>query len=64
MFDMKKNSGGNTGYQLCITYNKENNKFILTGYTIHEHRYSLDGAPLYFNSIEEVIANITEYKQS
>lgn len=69
MFDMKKNSGADVGYQIRITYNKEEDRYSLTGYIRRESldgsygiQNVLDGSPLYFNSLEEVLNNIRDYK--
>jgi hypothetical protein len=66
MFDMVKNAGDNAGYQLRITYNAENKTYHLSGFVVFKDNnnrieYDRDGATLFFNSLDEVIAHITNY---
>lgn len=67
MVNMEKLAGGDLGYQLRITFNKEYNKFFLEGYVVtgyHTHKVPVldkDGAMLQFDSIEAVIKHLVEF---
>lgn len=69
MFDMRQNAGGNAGYELRISYNKDMNKFFVSGYVIfmdgnNRMRYDRDGASLQFTTMEAAIEHITNYPES
>lgn len=66
---MQKNAGDNEGYQLRITYDALENRYSLSGFIIIQKfqnndklSFAKDGKELYFDSIEEVLEHITQYK--
>jgi hypothetical protein len=64
MFNMSKQS--DIGYKLVIIYNKEQDKYYLTGYHAYDYEpnrigYAQDGATLVFNTMQEAIEHIINY---
>ena len=66
MFEMSKHlSKDDMGYFLKISYIKKLEKFYLEGYHIPTpYSHSLDGGTLLFDSLEEVLDYIKNYRES